>query len=91
MHKIGNRNTHNTGTPMNKMITKVFALPDDAEKRAAFLNGMKELAEKHGVVETGGSLFDELTYTEKLEQELSERAGPFEVEDIRQEFEKAAS
>tara|TARA_Y100000780_G_scaffold12814_1_gene10960 strand:+ start:44 stop:202 length:159 start_codon:yes stop_codon:yes gene_type:complete len=52
---------------MNTMTTKVFALPDDAEKRMAFLNGLKALAAECGVEETGGSLYDELTYIEKLE------------------------
>lgn len=74
---------------MNKMTTKVFALPDDVEKRMAFLNGVKALAEEYGVEETAGSLFDELTYVEKIEQELAEHISLDGVEDLRQEYEKS--
>lgn len=75
---------------MNKMTTKVFAPPADVEKRMAFLNGVKALAEQYGVEETGGSLFDELSYVEKIEQELAEHISSDGVEDLRQEYEKAA-
>ncbi|WGK63545.1 hypothetical protein QAO71_17400 (plasmid) [Halopseudomonas sp. SMJS2] len=74
---------------MNKMTTKVFALPADAENRMAFLNGVKALAEKHGVDEIGGSLFDELSYVEMIEKELAEHISSDGVEDLRQEYEKA--
>lgn len=69
------------------MITKVFKLPADSEKRLAFLEGVKALAEQCGVEETAGSSCDEMTYVERLEKELLEHISDSGIEDIRQEYE----
>ena len=53
---------------MSKFVTYVIRLPEAQEAKRAIINGVKELAEKHGGEITGASDQDEMTILDMIEQ-----------------------
>tara|TARA_R110002124_G_scaffold128157_20_gene288750 strand:+ start:8246 stop:8488 length:243 start_codon:yes stop_codon:yes gene_type:complete len=70
-----------------RKITQVYLLPDTAEERSGFADGLVSLAKQFNVQITAGSVHDEISYVEILEKELSEHISESGVEDIRQIYE----
>lgn len=73
---------------MAKVCTHVYELPDEKDARARFLGDLDALIKLHGVEVMASSTHDEMTYAERLEDELEEQLGSFAKEQFRQSYER---
>lgn len=73
------------------VCTKVFQFPQDSGDRKAFLQDLESLAAQYNVSVIAGSVHNEISYVEVLEKSLSDEIGDFQLEDIRQEFERSSN
>lgn len=74
---------------MNKFTTYVLQLPEDPDKRKALIEGIRKLVSVNGGEIASSSVYDEITYADKLSEELETHIGDSGVESFRQAFEKS--